>query len=351
MSMDISHKIFVDLFKVIYLSIKILREINKILNNIIIIVEKKMDFYNQSIISAKQFSREDIEFVIEIAEKIEEKKEEYADFLKGKIMATLFFEPSTRTRLSFESSMLRLGGKVLGFSTSDVSSVKKGETLADTIRTVSNYTDIIVLRNSMEGAAKLGEKFASVPIINGGSGSKEHPTQALLDMLTIYEEKKKFDGLNIGLIGDLKYGRTVHSLAYMLSNFNVNLYFISPKQLRMQYRVTDALMRKHVAYKVTKKFKATLPILDVIYMTRIQKERFPDKEEYEKVKNLFILGEDELELVRDDAIIMHPLPRVNEISSKIDDDPRAIYFKQTYYGLMLRKALLALILSKEAKNL
>ncbi len=306
-----------------------------------------MDFYNQSIISAKQFSREDIEYVIEVAEKIENNKEDYQNLLQGKIMATLFFEPSTRTRLSFESSMLRLGGKVLGFSTSDVSSVKKGETLADTIRTVSNYTDVIVIRHSLEGAAKLADKFANVPIINGGSGSKEHPTQALLDVVTMFEQKKTLDGLNIGLIGDLKYGRTVHSLAFMLSNFDVNLYFISPKQLRMQYRVTDQLMRKHVSYKVTKKFKSTLPILDVIYMTRIQKERFPDVEEYEKVKNAFILGQEELKLVKEDAIIMHPLPRVNEISPEIDSDPRAVYFKQTYYGLMLRKALLALILSKK----
>jgi aspartate carbamoyltransferase catalytic subunit len=308
-----------------------------------------MEFFEKDIISAKQFTRKDIEFMISTAEKIEKNKEKYAKLLEGKVMATLFFEPSTRTRLSFESSMLHLGGSVLGFSSSDVSSVKKGETLADTIRTVSNYADVIVIRHSKEGAAKLAQKFSNVPIINAGSGSQEHPTQALLDVLTINELKGGIDGLNIGLIGDLKYGRTVHSLAYMLSNFNVNLYFITPEQLKMQYRVLDALMRKGTHYKETKKFQSTLPILDVVYMTRIQKERFADVDEYEKVKNAYILNKTILESMKKDAIILHPLPRINEIPPEIDDDPRAKYFEQTYYGLMLRKALLAVILAKDVQ--
>ena len=307
---------------------------------------KIVDFYGRSIVSALQFSRKDLDYLINVAEKIEKNKEKYSTLLKGKVMATLFFEPSTRTRLSFESSMLRLGGSVLGFHSADVSSVKKGETLADTIRTVSNYADVIVIRHGSEGAAKLAQKFSSVPVINAGSGSQEHPTQALLDILTMKELMGKIDGLSIGLTGDLKHGRTVHSLAFLLSNYNCDLYFISPEQLKMQYRVIDALIRKQVPFKETKRFKTTIPLLDVLYMTRIQKERFVDVEEYEKVKNAFILTQTEVQTLKEKMIIMHPLPRVNEITPDIDSDPRAAYFQQTYYGLMLRKALLAVILSK-----
>lgn len=305
-----------------------------------------MDFYGSSIISAKQFTREDIEFLISIAEKIEAKKQDYSKLLNGKIMATLFFEPSTRTRLSFESAMLRLGGSILSVSSDEAISVMKGETLADTIKTVSNYADIIVIRHNKDGAAKLAEKFSKVPIINAGSGGQEHPTQALLDMLTIKENFNKIDDLNIGLCGDLKFGRTVHSLAYLLSNFRTNLYFISPEQLRMQNRVLEDLMRRQINFKETKKFKQTITDLDVLYMTRIQKERFPDLEEYEKVKDSFILTRNDVKIMKPNAIIMHPLPRVNEISPEIDTDPRAKYFDQTYYGLMMRKALISVILAK-----
>lgn len=305
-----------------------------------------MDFLNNDIISAKQYSREDIEKLIDLALKIENNKEKYSNLLQGKIMAALFFEPSTRTRLSFESAMNYLGGRVIGFSSAGVTSVKKGETLADTIQTIANYSDLIVIRHKKEGAAKLAQKFSNVPIINAGNGSQEHPTQGLLDVLAISELKKTVDGLNIGLIGDLKYGRTVHSLAHLLSNFKVNLYFISPTQLKMQYRVKDALTQKKASFTETTDFKETLPLLDVIYMTRIQKERFGDLEEYDKVKNAFILKKKTMKLVKDDAIILHPLPRVNEISPKIDLDPRAKYFEQTYYGLMMRKAIIASILLK-----
>ncbi|MHA1719392.1 MAG: aspartate carbamoyltransferase [Promethearchaeota archaeon] len=305
-----------------------------------------MDFFNSDIISAKQYSREDIEKLMNLALKIENDNEKYSRLLQGKIMAALFFEPSTRTRLSFESAMCRLGGKIIGFSSAGVSSVKKGETLADTIRTVANYSDLIVIRHNKEGAAKLAQKFSKVPIINAGNGSQEHPTQGLLDVLAIKELQGKIDGLSIGLIGDLKYGRTVHSLAHLLSNFKVNLFFISPEQLKMQYRVKDALEQKNVSFTETTEFRQTLPLLDVIYMTRIQKERFGDLEEYDKVKNAFILTKKLLKQVKNDAIIMHPLPRVNEISPKIDDDPRAKYFEQTYYGLMMRKAIIASILLK-----
>ena len=209
-------------------------------------------------------------------------------------MATLFFEPSTRTRLSFESLMLRLGGSVMSVTSDEASSVSKGETLADTIRTVSNYADIIVIRHARDGAAKLAQKFSKVPVINAGSGSQEHPSQALLDMLTIKELKGTIDNLNIGLSGDLKYGRTTHSLAYLLSNYKTNLYFISPDQLKMRTQVLDDLMRKQIFFKETHQFKQTLSCLDVLYMTRIQKERFPDLEEYEDVKDAFILEKDDL---------------------------------------------------------
>ncbi|MHA1675452.1 MAG: aspartate carbamoyltransferase [Promethearchaeota archaeon] len=296
------------------------------------------------IISAKQFERTDVEEFIELALKIEKDKEKFTSALHGKVMATLFFEPSTRTRLSFESAMLRLGGSVTGFSEAGTSSVKKGETLADTIRTVANYADIIVIRHSKEGAAKLAQQFSDIPIINAGNGSQEHPTQGLLDVLAIHDLKGTVDNLNVGLIGDLKYGRTVHSVAHFFSNFKSNLFFISPEQLKMQYRVKDSLTLKKANFVETSDFREILPKLDVIYMTRIQKERFADLEEYARVKDMFILTEDDLKIIKEDAIILHPLPRVNEIDPVIDKDPRAKYFEQTYYGLMMRKAILASIL-------
>jgi aspartate carbamoyltransferase catalytic subunit len=303
-----------------------------------------MSFRNRDIISALQFTREEVEHIFDVAHMIESEKGKYAKCLDGKILATLFFEPSTRTRLSFESSILRLGGQYLGFSSEDVSSTKKGETIADTIKTISNYSDLIVIRHKHDGAAQLASKFSTVPVINAGSGSGEHPTQALLDLLTIRSLKGKIDGLSVGIIGDLKFGRTTHSLSYLLSLYNINLYFISPESLAMQYRVKDVLQRKGCFYKETNKFKKTLPELDVIYMTRVQKERFTDPEEYERLKTAFILEEEDLKTIKDDAIILHPLPRVNEIHSAVDKDPRAKYFEQTNYGLMLRKALLALIM-------
>jgi len=303
---------------------------------------KMRDFKNQDILSAKDFVREEIDFILEIGKKMAENN--YSKLLENKIMAALFFEPSTRTRLSFESAMLRLGGKVIGFQSRDVSSIKKGESIADTIRTVENYADIIVMRHNLEGVARMAAKFSSIPIINGGSGSAEHPTQALLDLFTIKEELGTIDGLNIGLCGDLKYGRTVHSLAYLLCNYDVNLYFISPAQLKMRYRITDWLRDKKMKFKETEKFKDILPLLDILYMTRIQQERFVDKEEFEKVKDVYIMTKHDLENTKDSFRLMHPLPRVGEISTGIDNSPKAIYFKQMKYGLYLRMALLALVL-------
>ena len=300
--------------------------------------------FAEGIISSKQFNREDIEYILKKAEEMIQIKN--SDILKGKILATLFFEPSTRTRLSFESAMYRLGGNVIGFQSGKVSSIKKGESIADTIRTVENYCDCIVMRNPLEGAAKLAANFSSVPIINAGSGSGEHPTQALLDLFTIKEECGTIDGLHIGIVGDLKYGRTVHSLAKLFSNFEVNLYFISPQILMMRNRDKEFLRQREVKFKEITEFRKILDVLDVLYMTRIQKERFIDVEEYERVKDAYVFNEEDLENTKDNFRIMHPLPRITEISPKVDKySEKAIYFKQTGYGLHLRKALLVELLT------
>ena len=300
--------------------------------------------FHKGIISARDFTREDIEYILNQARKMVHNNKS-SDLLKGKILATLFFEPSTRTRLSFESAMHRLGGWVIGFSSAKVSSIKKGESIADTIRTVENYSDCIVIRHPLEGAAKLAAKFAKIPIINAGSGSGEHPTQALLDLLTITEEGKKLDGLNLGIMGDLKYGRTVHSLAILLSNYDVNIYFISPKELMLRNRDKEFLRQRQVKYKEVEKYREILDVLDVLYVTRIQKERFADVEEYDRVKGFYIFTNEDLKVTKDNFKIMHPLPRVSEISAEVDSSSKAIYFKQTYYGIPMRKAILAELLS------
>jgi len=299
--------------------------------------------FAEGIISAKQFNRDDIDYILKVAKQMMQTKN--SNVLNGKILAALFFEPSTRTRLSFESAMYRLGGNVIGFHSGDVSSIKKGESIADTIRTVENYCDCIVMRNPLEGAAKLAAKFAKIPIINAGSGSGEHPTQALLDLFTIKEECGTLDGLNIGIVGDLKYGRTVHSLAKMFSNFEVNLYFIAPKELMMRNRDKEYLRQREMKFKEITEYRKVLDILDVLYMTRIQKERFIDVEEYDRVKDAFIFNVEDMEKTKENFKLMHPLPRITEIASQIDKDPlKAIYFKQTGYGLHLRKALLSELL-------
>jgi aspartate carbamoyltransferase catalytic subunit len=295
--------------------------------------------FSEGVISAKQFDREDIEYILKKGKEMITTKN--SNVLQGKILATLFFEPSTRTRLSFESAMYRLGGNVIGFHSGDVSSIKKGESIADTIRTVENYSDCIVMRHSLEGAARMASKFSKVPIINAGSGSGEHPTQALLDLLTITEEVGSLDGLNIGLMGDLKYGRTVHSLSILLSNFDTNVYFISPIELRMRNRDKDFLQQQQVKYKEITDYRKILNILDVLYMTRIQKERFADFEDYEKIKEYYVFNKDDLNDTKDNFRLLHPLPRITEISPDVDSSEKAIYFKQTYYGIPMRKALLA----------
>ncbi|TXT63796.1 MAG: Aspartate carbamoyltransferase [Promethearchaeota archaeon] len=301
------------------------------------------DKFREGIISARDFYREDIEYILQKGHEMLSVKN--SNILSGKILATLFFEPSTRTRLSFESAMHRLGGNVIGFQSGDVSSIKKGESLADTIRTVENYCDCIVIRHPMEGSAKMAARFANIPIINAGSGSKEHPTQALLDLLTINEEMGKLDGINIGVMGDLKYGRTVHSLAMLLSNFDVNIYFISPEELKMRGRYKEYLyQQRKVKFKELTNYRKVLDILDVLYMTRIQKERFADLEEYERVKNFYVFSRKDLKQTKDNFKLLHPLPRINEITPSIDNSEKSIYFKQTGYGLHMRKAILAELL-------
>jgi aspartate carbamoyltransferase catalytic subunit len=263
--------------------------------------------------------------------------------LKGKILATLFFEPSTRTRLSFEAAMLKLGGSTIGFAEPEIASVKKGENLADTVRTVENYADTIALRHPLEGAAKLAAEFSKVPIINAGSGAEEHPTQALIDLYTIQKEKGKIDGLKIALIGDLRYGRTVHSLAYALGIYNIELYLISPESLRMRQEVIRTIQNKIPITQDTN-LEKIIPQIDVLYVTRIQKERFPDLAEYAKVKGAYKIELKTLKSAKKDMIILHPLPRVDEIAPEVDSTPQARYFQQVWNGIVVRMALLSLVL-------
>ncbi|MGQ9565212.1 MAG: aspartate carbamoyltransferase [Candidatus Bathyarchaeales archaeon] len=301
-----------------------------------------MEFKGRDIISIKDFARQEIDYILETAKAMEPLAKSGSDMLRGKLLATLFFEPSTRTMLSFESAMHRLGGSTIGFSEPGVSSVKKGENLADTVRVVESYADILVLRHPLEGAARLAAEFASVPIINAGSGAEEHPTQALLDLYTIVKEKDAIDGLNIALVGDLRYGRTVHSLSYALSNYKVRLFLISPESLRMRREVLEAVKGKMQIVEKTA-LEEIIPELDVLYVTRIQKERFPDPAEYAKVKGVYKIDLTLLKAAKKDLIILHPLPRIDEIVPEVDATPHARYFQQVWNGIVTRMALLALI--------
>ena len=306
-----------------------------------------MRLKGRDLIEITDLTRDEIEYLFELADKMEKYAKSRSSLLKDKILALLFFEPSTRTKLSFEAAMLRLGGNVIGFSEPSTSSIAKGESLADTIRVVENYCDGIVIRHPLEGAAKLAAELSRVPVINAGSGALSHPTQALLDLYTIYREKGRIDGLNIALVGDLKYGRTVHSLAYALTYYDVNLYFISPPELRMRREVIEDLTKANVKFKEYFDFRDdVLGNLDVLYVTRIQKERFPDPAEYQKVKNSYKITFDILKKCKHDIMIMHPLPRVDEMDYQIDSTPNAKYFIQTYYGLLMRMALLYAILGE-----
>ena len=302
----------------------------------------------KNLIGIEDFSVEEISELIEVSKDIMSNKEKYLEKCKGKILATLFFEPSTRTRLSFESAMLSLGGGVLGFSSADSSSTQKGETLADTIKVVSGYSDIIAMRHPKEGAPIVAANNSNVPIINAGDGGHNHPTQTLLDLLTISQEKGRLDNFTIGLCGDLKFGRTVHSLLIALSRYeNIKFVLISPKELKIpEYLKQDILDKKNIEYIETENLEESIGSLDVLYMTRVQKERFLNEEEYVRLKDVYILDKQKLEKAKKDLCIMHPLPRVNEISTEIDDDPRACYFRQAEYGKYMRMAIILKLLNE-----
>jgi aspartate carbamoyltransferase catalytic subunit len=302
-----------------------------------------LKFKGRDIISIKDFTREEIDYILKIASAMEPVAKSGSDMLRGKMLATLFFEPSTRTRLSFEAAMHKLGGSAIGFAEAEVASVKKGENLADTVRVVEKYADVIALRHPLEGAARLAAEFAEVPIINAGSGAEEHPTQALLDLYTIWKELRRIDGLNIALVGDLRYGRTVHSLAYALSLYDVKLHLVSPETLRMRREVLDTI-KERIRVVEKRTIEEVLPRLDVLYVTRIQKERFPDAVEYAKVKGSYKVDLKLLESAKKDMIILHPLPRIDEITAEVDATPHARYFQQVWNGIVTRMTLLALIL-------
>ena len=306
----------------------------------------------RNLISITDFSVEEIDKMIGVAGDIMANPNKYIDICKGKKLATLFFEPSTRTRLSFEAAMLELGGSVLGFSEASSSSASKGESVSDTIRTVGCYADIIAMRHPKEGAPVVAARRTTVPIINGGDGGHHHPTQTLTDLLTITREKGRLNNLTVGLCGDLKFGRTVHSLIEaMLRYENVKFVLIAPPELRVPQYIIDMLEKAGAEYKQVETMEAVMPELDILYMTRVQRERFFNEEDYIRLKDTYILNMEKLASAKKDMAILHPLPRVNEISVEVDDDPRAAYFRQALCGKYIRMALILNLLNivKEVK--
>lgn len=298
------------------------------------------------LISPLDFTVEELDELMTVAADIEKNPDKYADACARKRLATLFYEPSTRTRLSFESAMLRLGGQVLGFSSQDSSSAAKGESVADTIRVISCYADIAAIRHPKEGAALVAATNSGIPIINAGDGGHQHPTQTLTDLLTIKNLKGGFDNLTVGFCGDLKFGRTVHSLINALVRYkNIRFVLISPQELRIpSYIRQNVLDNNNIDYLETDSLEEAIPQLDILYMTRVQKERFFSEDEYLRLKDLYILDKNKMKLAREDMLILHPLPRVNEISVEVDSDPRAVYFKQAQYGVYIRMALILKLL-------
>ena len=292
------------------------------------------------------FSIEELDTLMDLADDIRRHPDKYAHACAGKKLATLFYEPSTRTRLSHEAAMLNLGGSVLGFSSADSSSAAKGETVADTIRVVSCFADICAMRHPKEGAATVASMYSSIPIINAGDGGHQHPTQTATDLLTIRSLKGHLDHLTVGLCGDLKFGRTVHSLIGALSRYvGIRFVLISPEELRIpDYVRQDILEKDHIPYQEVIRLEDALPDLDVLYMTRVQKERFFNEEDYVRMKDFYILDREKMKLAPQDMIVLHPLPRVNEIAAEVDDDPRAAYFKQVQYGVYVRMALILTLL-------
>lgn len=300
---------------------------------------------NRNLINADDFNVEEINEILNLAEEIIKSPSDFSNLCNGKILGTLFFEPSTRTRLSFESAIHRLGGDCIGFSESASSSTSKGESLADTIRTVSNYTDIIAMRNPKEGSAVLAGSYAEVPLINAGDGGHQHPTQTLTDLLTIWMTKKRLNNMTIGLCGDLKFGRTVHSLIKAMSRYENNKFvLISPEELQVPDYIKIFLKSKNIEFKEVEKMEDVIGELDILYMTRVQRERFFNEADYVRLKDSYILDNDKMKLASDDLAVLHPLPRVNEIATEVDSDPRAVYFKQVRYGVIVRMALILKLL-------
>ncbi|HEU03773.1 MAG TPA: aspartate carbamoyltransferase [Nitrosopumilus sp.] len=305
------------------------------------------EFYGKDIISVRDLDKEKLETIFNATEKIIQlDPNQRREISRGQTLGYLFFEPSTRTRLSFQAAMALLGGTSLGIADVKSSAIQKGESLADTVRIMSLYSDILVLRHTLDGSSRFAAEVSSKPVINAGSGTEEHPTQAIQDLFTIKKEKKKIDGLKIGIVGDLKYGRTVYSLLYALRNYDVEVYLISPEALKIR---PDSVyeIKNELSFTETTNIEEHIDDLDVVYVTRIQKERFPDEEEYLKVKGSYVIGLDMLKKMKDDAIILHPLPRVDEISTDVDKTKQAKYFEQAEYGKFTRAALLGLILNKD----
>lgn len=301
------------------------------------------------LMSPLDLSVQETDKLLNLANDIEKNPEKYAHACAGKKLATCFYEPSTRTRLSFEAAMLNLGGSVLGFSSADSSSAAKGESVSDTIRVISCYADICAMRHPKEGAPLVASEKSAIPVINAGDGGHQHPTQTLTDLLTIHSLKGHLDNLTIGLCGDLKFGRTVHSLIHALIRYpNVKFVLISPEELRVpSYIREDVLAQNNVPFKEVVRLEDALPELDILYMTRVQKERFFNEEDYIRMKDFYILDKAKMELAPKDMLVLHPLPRVNEISTEVDDDPRAVYFKQVQYGVYVRMALILTLLGME----
>ena len=305
-------------------------------------------FYGTDIVSVSQFDKDDLDYIFEVAHEMRNMVARIGafDLLKGKLLANLFYEPSTRTSSSFTAAMERLGGGVISINEVRYSSVSKGESLPDTVRTLERYADVIVLRHPDVGATALAARYTTKPIINAGDGVGEHPTQALLDLFTIREELGDVDGLTVTMVGDLKYGRTVHSLAKLLSGFDVNLQFVSPDILPMPDDILAGLDEAGAPYEQLNSLDSVIAGTDVLYVTRVQRERFDDEADYDRVRNEFVIDTDTLAAAKQRMIVMHPLPRVNEITMEVDDDPRAAYFRQMEYGMYVRMALLAMVLGK-----
>lgn len=293
---------------------------------------------NNSLVSIFDYSKEEVIEVLKLAYEFE--KNPNQDLLNGKVVASLFFEPSTRTRLSFETAIQRLGGRIIGFSDASSSSVKKGETLKDTIKMVDNYADLIVMRHPIEGSARYASEVANIPVINAGDGANQHPTQTMLDLYTIYQTQGTLENLDITLVGDLKYGRTVHSLIMALSRFNPTFHFVAPKELEMPAGYKVYLEEKGIAYTEHLEMEEVIDNTDILYMTRVQRERFADPLEYEKVKDVYVLCNSMLDNTKDNLRILHPLPRVNEISVDVDENPKAYYFQQALNGVYARQAII-----------